>query len=107
MFVNKKAQIGETMTWVVATIIIIVTLIVSLFISSSLSDAKELIVKAKDIASSGEKIKFDVILEKSVLTYFLSAENKKQGIYLWAEENEEMFYGNFNERVEEIERGLN
>jgi hypothetical protein len=39
---TRKGQVAETVTWVVATMIIILILIVSIFISVSLSKAKEL-----------------------------------------------------------------
>jgi preprotein translocase subunit SecG len=41
---SKKGQIAETVTWVVATIIIIVTLIIFIFLSTSISKAKVLTI---------------------------------------------------------------
>jgi len=58
---NKKAQIGETLTWVVATIVIIVILGVSIFIVSiHLKDKKFVIDK-----------KSDLIATKSLTAYLL------------------------------------
>ena len=37
---NKKGQVAESITWVVATLIIIVTLVVFIFISTTLSKGK-------------------------------------------------------------------
>ena len=37
---NKKAQVGETMTWIVATVIIIVILILTLYTASVLGKMK-------------------------------------------------------------------
>ena len=39
---NKKSQLGETLTWVVATLIIVVTLIFFIFLSSSLAKLKDI-----------------------------------------------------------------
>ena len=45
MLDNKKGQIGETMTWIVATLIIIVILSISIFATSilALGSTKKLI----------------------------------------------------------------
>jgi len=42
MLMNKKGQIAESVTWIVATMIIVVTLIVFIFISTTLSKGKVL-----------------------------------------------------------------
>jgi hypothetical protein len=49
---GKKAQVAETMTWVVATIIIIVLLVASIYLSSLLGKSKDL--KVGGIESSEE-----------------------------------------------------
>jgi len=58
MLNNKRAQLGETMTWVVATIIIIVILVFSVFMISPItknkkfeSDKKTDLLATKDISS--------------------------------------------------------
>ena len=56
---NNKGQIAETMTWVVATIIVVVTLIVFIFISTSLSKAKDFNPKGI-VMNFAEKISDDV-----------------------------------------------
>jgi len=67
MFSNKRGQIGETMTWVVATIIIIVILGIAIFIvsSSPFKGVKKL---------ESKNIKADLLVTKSLLGY-LSTEN--------------------------------
>ncbi len=42
MLNNNRGQIAETITWVVATMIVVVTLIVFIFISTTLSKGKVL-----------------------------------------------------------------
>ena len=58
----KKAQVGETMTWVVATIIIIVILLFSIFIAS-IKPGKD-----KDVSKLPDKQK-DFIATKSIINF--------------------------------------
>lgn len=62
---NKKAQIGETITWVVATIIIIVVLVFSIFIAGIYFN------KGKNLKSSSFKSK-DILASKSLFSYLLT-----------------------------------
>jgi hypothetical protein len=52
MLKNKKAEIGETITWVVATLIIIAALIIFLFLSSLLAKIKT--IEIGDVKSDFE-----------------------------------------------------
>ena len=63
---NKKGQIGETMTWLIATVIIILIIIMFLFSSSILSKAKNIKITFNNL-----EISSDVLLVKSTFTYFL------------------------------------
>lgn len=64
---NKKATVGETITWIVATVIIIVILAFSIFISSFyLGESKT--------ASSFKSI--DVLASKSLFSYLLTTEEE-------------------------------
>tara|TARA_Y100000034_G_scaffold101437_1_gene125755 strand:- start:868 stop:1338 length:471 start_codon:yes stop_codon:yes gene_type:complete len=58
----KKAQVGETMTWVVATVIIIVILLFSIFIAS-IKPGKD-----KDISKLPDK-QSDLLAKKSLVAY--------------------------------------
>lgn len=78
MLENKKAQVGETITWIIATIILIGILIVFLFISVSLSKLKSF--KADIKVNSEESI--DWIELKTEMAYSISSENKNR-INLW------------------------
>ncbi len=60
---NKKGQTSEAMTWIVATLIIIVLLGISLYAASLLS-------KLKIINYEKEKRTQDIIMEESLFTYF-------------------------------------
>lgn len=88
MLNNNRAQIAKTITWVVATLIIIVTLMVFIFISTQVSTAtdwKNLDVKVKSFLSDeGEKISERI---KTKNTFALSInENNKNKIMGWINE---------------------
>ena len=67
--INKKAQVGETVTWVVATVIIILILGVSIFISS----AK--LGEGKDVGSAFSQSE-DTLASKSLFSYMLTPEEE-------------------------------
>lgn len=76
MLNNKnKGQIGETMTWVVATIVIIVILIISIYAASLLANTK------KTLSYQKEKRESDLLMEKSLFAYFSINDTKKNLIY--------------------------
>ncbi len=66
---NKKAQIGETMTWVIATIIILMTLVVSFYITKGLAEGKGVVDKVKDVNLISDSSSYDLITEKSLFVY--------------------------------------
>ncbi len=76
MLNNKnRGQIGETMTWVVATIVIIAILIISVYAASLLANTK------KTISYQEEKRKSNLLMEKSLFAYFSVTDIKKSLIY--------------------------
>lgn len=68
MIDNKRAQISEGLTWIVATIAIIIILLFSVFISSFFFTGKDQI---KNSLFSSK------INQKSMLSYLLTKENEK------------------------------
>jgi hypothetical protein len=76
MLKSKKAQTGETISWVVATLVIIGILILFVYISSTLAKAKT--VNFGDLKSdlSG---KYLVLTEKTAIAYQLSG-NENKGV---------------------------
>lgn len=94
MFNNRKAQIGETMTWVVATIIIIIILIISIYAASLLANTKVIIPYQK------EKRVGDLLMEKSLFAYFSVDDTKKNLIYDKLEQQE--FAVDLNDKRDEI-----
>ena len=88
---NKKAQISEGITWIVATIAIIIILLVSVFITSLyVSDSNEI------------KMDFsDSIPQKSFHSYLLTKEPNGETIYYKIKQDEDLsdFNGNLALRI--------
>jgi hypothetical protein len=89
---SKKAQVGETMTWVVATIIIIVILIASIFISTFYLGGEKSVEFFK---------KTDTLASKSFFSYLLTKDNEENLVYnqVKTEENLNQFNGNLGEDI--------
>ena len=73
MFNKKSGQIGETMTWVVATVIIIVVLLISIFISTSYLGKN----KGVDFLAK----RSDILASESFFAYLLTEDNEGQTVY--------------------------
>lgn len=83
---NKQAQIGETMTWIVATLVIIVALILFIYTSSLLAKIKAINLPDLKIDSK-ENINW---LEEKTLFAHSQADNKnKEKIDEWIKKNDE------------------
>lgn len=82
---NKKAQLGETMTWVVATLIIVTLLLIFIYVSSVLYPIKKL--KVPDLKVDLDR-KIDFIYSKTNLAYANKelSEEEKNIIESWIEE---------------------
>lgn len=92
MLNRKNGQIGETITWIVATVIIILILAVSLLVSS-LS-----IGNTKDIRFFKEN---DPLASKSLFSYLLTKDQQGKTIYenLTKQENLDEFNGNLGKTI--------
>ena len=88
---NRNAQIGETITWVVATLIIIVVLAFSIFISSFYFS------KDKSVSFSGGS---DLLASKSMFSYLLTSSDGGM-VYdqLKEEDNLNEFNGNLASKI--------
>ena len=84
---KRKAQIGETLTWIVATVIIIVILVISIFVSSFF---KKRIYH--DFSFRGSS---DLIVSKSLTAYLLTSSS---GGRIFEELGNENIYA-FNENL--------
>ena len=80
---NKKAQIGETMTWVVATIIILVVLVLFVAFSAIIAGKKVAtldfqVSRDLNLAELGDEKNSDLLAMKSFSAYLLT---NKGGVY--------------------------
>jgi hypothetical protein len=68
---NKKAQIADTIAWVIATVVIIIILILFVFISSMLASARIVNGESKDsLFSKSVSYPTDLGLTKTLITYY-------------------------------------
>ncbi|MFH1326601.1 MAG: hypothetical protein ABIH59_00550 [archaeon] len=74
---NKKAQVGETMTWVVATLIIVVILIISISIAGGVGWVKDILDLEKKIGARF----LDRVPEQSFYAYLLTKDSDGKIIY--------------------------
>jgi len=74
---NKKAQLGETMTWVIATIVVIGILLIFTFISSAFAKSNGMIVDLKRVFSDEDLTQVNWIGDKTDLAYSINDNNKK------------------------------
>ncbi len=68
---NKRGQISETLTWIVATLIIVVILSVSIFLASLVGHSK----------TFPENKAFDLFAKKSFTAYLLTKDSSGASIY--------------------------
>lgn len=74
MLNNRRAQVGESVTWVVATIILIIMLIVFIYASILLSKIKYLKFDIKTSSQSS----VDWINSKTQIAYSINSNNKNK-----------------------------
>lgn len=80
MWYNKKGEIGETITWLVATIIIIIMLLISIFVVSAHFR------KYKKFGVCKER---DLLVTKSLTSYLLTKDSGRE-IFYHLEEKENL-----------------
>lgn len=89
---NKKAQTGEAITWLVATVIIVLILAISIFVSSlSFKNAKDI----------GFFKKTDTLASKSLFSYLLTKDTEGNNVHtqLKNQENLNEFNGNLGKEI--------
>jgi len=83
---NKKAQLGETMTWIVATLIIIVALIMFIYTSSILAKIK--VINLPDLKIDSEK-DINWLETKTLFAHSQSNNQNKEKIDEWIKKGED------------------
>jgi hypothetical protein len=79
---NRKGQVGETLTWVVATLILIFILMTSIYFTIVLGKAKNLETKEDKVSFSEE---FSLLSLETSLAHVLSGNKNQEKINLWIE----------------------
>ncbi len=69
---NKRGQVGETISWIIATLVIIGIIILFLYISSLMGQLKT--IGIGDLSS--DYAKFNPLTQKTVLAEQLNSQNK-------------------------------
>jgi hypothetical protein len=107
---NKKAQVGETITWLVATLVIVLVLVFFIFGASMLADTKSLKKVFKEgFTSKAVFIGDDLFLRKSVISYFSLDDISKKKLLdkkMSSLEKEGMFRLSYNETKKQIKGRL-
>ncbi len=81
---NKRAQLGETITWLVATIVILIVLIVSVFLASLIGKTKIFPVTTQ----------IDLFAQESVTSYLITKDYS--GISIYDQITQDGNFNNFN-----------
>lgn len=71
MIISKRGQVAETMTWIVSTLIILIILIVSVFLSSLVGHSK--------VFPTSNKV--DIFADKSLTAYLLTKDATGPSVY--------------------------
>lgn len=103
---NKKGQVSDAVTWIVATVAIVVIMMFFIFAASLFSETKVVDKYKSSLFSSGEDLGEDIFLEKSLYTFVLTkAESKKSQImsYLEQRDSKKEFKSPLNESRKEIQ----
>jgi len=79
---DRRGQVGETMTWVVATIIIVVSLIAFIWITYAFLKAKSAVSFSKGVSFGGKVVFIDCIHDKTNFAFELNG-NGKSAIEDW------------------------
>jgi len=99
---QKRSQTSEAMTWIVATLIIIVLLGMSIYAASVLS-------KSKIIDYKTEESSQDIVMGESLFSYFSIKDSAVQNKIFESLEKmsqEEKFYADFNSKFQQIKFNL-
>jgi hypothetical protein len=86
---NKKGQLSDAMTWVVATMIIVVLLAVFIYASDVLGEANKIEKGVKTLLKGDLEEGIDYFYEKSKFAYKINSDNKNEiDEWILEEENE-------------------
>lgn len=77
---NNKGQVSDAVTWIVATIVIVIIMMFFVFGASILANTKDIGKYKASLFSPEEEINDDIFLKKNLFTYFdtIKEDNKKK-----------------------------
>lgn len=75
MIFNKKAQLSDVMSWIVATLVIIVVLVFFIYASSLLAQKSKVVGVTGDNLVSGEE---DYLESKTNIAHKISSQSQKE-----------------------------
>jgi hypothetical protein len=78
---NKKAQVGDTVTWIIATIIILVMIFFFVLGSSLLSETKKIVGYKSGLFSDQILYQEDLYLSKSLYSYYKVSNSKDKTLF--------------------------
>ena len=90
---NKKAQAGESLTWIIATLVIIAVLLAFIYISIGLGKSKAINPGRLSIKTESSVKNTDWSGIKTLLAYTINSQNKNK-IDAWVNEREITSGGN-------------
>jgi len=93
---NKKAQSGETVTWIVATLIIIIIMVIAIYGSSLLAKTKTFEKGKSELSSSKEN---NNLIATKCLTGYLSTNKEEAKIYSIIKEDFDSYDGNLAKQI--------
>lgn len=85
MLNSKKAQVGESVTWIIATLIIVMILLIFIYASVILGKTKNI---KRDIKIDSGNLSLDWIKIKTEIAYKFNSQNKNK-ISSWIAQEDE------------------
>lgn len=79
---SKRGQIGETITWIVATLIILVILMISTYVSSLLAEKEKILRDDSGLNAGG-----NILLKESLFAYLLTENSEKETVHEQIQKN--------------------
>lgn len=74
---SKRAQVSDTMVWIVATLIILFVLFVFIFVSGLLADAKDVVEYSVNVGFSEGHVDIERVSAKTEFAFDIDSTNKE------------------------------
>lgn len=87
LYSNKKADVGKTLTWLIATIIIVIVLILFIYASSFLGSLNSLKVSVKKLGISDEPLRTNLSINTKTAMAYVQTTSDKALVDAWLDKN--------------------